>query len=187
MITLFLNMVERLALVASRFTSSIAAVVLFWIVAVTCVNVIGRYFFNTPLYAGEELVKVSMAGVIFLSLPAMFFKNEHIIVDLFPIFQKGYLGWILSMIFLAISAYCLWIIADKTMFYANRSLEDGDVYEYILMPAFLSDGKSQFAPKFIIETFMGISLYFTSFLICLRLALVASKPGSSAEFSEKDQ
>ena len=119
--TLFLNIIERLALGVSRFISSMAAIVLFWIVAITCINVIGRYFFNAPLYAGEELVKVSMAGVIFLSLPALFFRNEHIVVDLFPVFQRGYLGWILSLVFLGIAAYCLWIIADKTMFYANRS------------------------------------------------------------------
>ena len=85
---LFLNMLERLALWVSRFISSLAALVLFFIVLVTCVDVIGRYFFNAPLYAGSELVQVSMAGVIFLSLPVMFFRHEHIVVDLFPIFQR---------------------------------------------------------------------------------------------------
>ena len=105
--TLFLNIIERLALGVSRFISSMAAIVLFWIVAITCINVIGRYFFNAPLYAGEELVKVSMAGVIFLSLPALFFRNEHIVVDLFPVFQRGYLGWILSLVFLVWFIWCL--------------------------------------------------------------------------------
>jgi len=150
-------------------------------VAVTCVDVIGRYFFNSPLYAGSEIIQVSMAGVIFLSLPAMFFRNEHIVVDLFPVFQKGYLGWILSIFFLAISAYCLWIVADKTMFYAMRSLEDGDTYEYILIPSFLSSGTGEFAPRFVVETFIAISLFFTSFLISLRLLILASRPGTSAE------
>ena len=77
--TLVLNIIERLALVVSRFISSMAAIVLFWIVGVTCVDVVGRYFFNAPLYAGTELVQVSMAGVIFLSLPAMFFRHDHIV------------------------------------------------------------------------------------------------------------
>ena len=180
---LFLNMLERLALWVSRFISSLAALVLFFIVLVTCVDVIGRYFFNAPLYAGSELVQVSMAGVIFLSLPVMFFRHEHIVVDLFPIFQRGYLGWILSIIFLAISACCLWIIADKTMFYAMRSLEDGDTYEYILMPSFLSSGNSEFAPRFVVETFISISLFFTSLLIGLRLLIVLLKPGSNVEAS----
>jgi hypothetical protein len=111
----------------------------------------------------------------------MFFRHEHIVVDLFPIFQKGYLGWALSMIFLTVSAYSLWIVADKTMFYAMRSLEDGDTYEYILMPSFISYGSSEFAPRFVVETFIALSLFFTSLLIGLRLLLVALKPGLSAE------
>ena len=178
---LFLDKLERLALWVSRLISTLAAVVLLWMVAVTCVDVIGRYFFNSPLYAGSEIIQVSMAGVIFLSLPAMFFRNEHIVVDLFLVFQKGYLGWILSIFFLAISAYCLWVVADKTMFYAMRSLEDGDTYEYILKPSFLSSGAGEFAPRFIVETFIAISLFFTSFLISLRLLILASRPGTSAE------
>ncbi len=77
----FLNYLERLALEVSRFIALLAGSVLLWIVLVTCVDVIGRYFFNSPLYAGAEIIQVSMAGVIFLSLPYMLFKNEHIIVD----------------------------------------------------------------------------------------------------------
>jgi TRAP-type C4-dicarboxylate transport system permease small subunit len=178
---LLINTVERLALWVSRFISSLAALVLFGMMLITCYDVVGRYFFNAPLYSGSELVQVSMAGVIFLSLPVMFFRHEHIVVDLFPIFQKGYLGWALSMIFLTVSAYSLWIVADKTMFYAMRSLEDGDTYEYILMPSFISYGFSEFAPRFVVETFIALSLFFTSLLIGLRLLLVALKPGLSAE------
>jgi TRAP-type C4-dicarboxylate transport system permease small subunit len=178
---LLINNLERLALWVSRFISSLAALVLFGMVVVTCIDVIGRYFLNAPLYGGSEIVQVSMAGVIFLSLPVMFFRHEHIVVDLFPVFQKGYLGWILSIIFLTVSAYSLWIVADKTMFYAMRSLEDGDTYEYILMPSFISYGTSNFAPRFVVETFIALSLFFTSLLIGLRLLLVVLKPGLSAE------
>ena len=113
----------------------------------------------------------------------MFFRHEHIVVDLFSIFQRGYLGWILSIIFLTISAYCLWIVADKTWFYAMRALEDGDTYEYILMPSFLSSGKEEFAPRFVVETFIALSLYFTSLLIVIRLLIVIFKPGLNAEAS----
>ena len=41
----FLNYLERLALEVSRFIALLAGVVLLWIVLVTCVDVIGRYFF----------------------------------------------------------------------------------------------------------------------------------------------
>ena len=83
-----LNNLERLALTVSRFISNLSGIAVLWIIAITCVDVIGRYFFNSPLYAGSEMVQVSMAFVIFLSLPGLFFKNENIIVDLFPFFNQ---------------------------------------------------------------------------------------------------
>ena len=180
----FLNTIERLALKVSRSISLLAGVVLLWIVIITCVDVVGRYFFNSPLYAGAEIIKVSMAGVIFLSLPYMFFKNEHIIVDLFPVFKKGYLGWILGLIFLAIGFYSLWIIGDKTFSLAMRSLEDGDTYEYIIAPLFLAKENSEFLPKVYIDTFIALSIYFTVLMIALRFILVLCRPGSSAEDSD---
>ena len=64
-----IDRLERLALKVSRSISFLSGIVLFWIVIVTCYDVIGRYFFNSPLYAGSEIVQVSMAGVIFFSLP----------------------------------------------------------------------------------------------------------------------
>ena len=98
-----LNNLERLALTVSRFISNLSGIAVLWIIAITCVDVVGRYFFNSPLYAGSEMVQVSMAFVIFLSLPGLFFKNENIIVDLFPFFKKGYIGWVMGGTFLAIS------------------------------------------------------------------------------------
>ncbi len=182
----FLDIIERLAIKVSRSISLLAGLVLLWIVAITCVDVVGRYFFNSPLYAGAEIIKVSMAGVIFFSLPYMFFKNEHIIVDLFPAFKKGYLGWILGLTFLAIGGYALWIIGDKTFSLAMRSLEDGDTYEYILAPSFLARPNSEFLPKVYIDTFIAVSIYFTVFMIALKFLLVLLKPGSSAESSDEE-
>ena len=182
-----LNSIERLALKVSRSIALLAGLVLFWIVLITCVDVIGRYFFNSPLYAGAEIIQVSMAGVIFFSLPYMFFQNEHIIVDLFPIFKKGYLGWILGLIFLGIGGYALWVIGDKTFSLAMRSLEDGDTYEYIIAPEFLARENSEFLPKVYIDTFIAVSIYFTVFMIYLKLFLVLLKPGTSAEMSEEEE
>ena len=184
--TQLLNKLERLTENVSRFISILAGIVLLWIVAVTCVDVVGRYFFNSPLYAGAEIIKVSMAGVIFFSLPYMFFKNEHIIVDLFPVFKRGYLGWILGLVFLAIGGYALWIIGDKTFSLAMRSLEDGDTYEYIIAPSFLARENSEFLPKVYIDTFIAVSIYFTVFMIALKFLLVLLKPGSSAESSDEE-
>ena len=128
-----------------------------------------------------------MAGVIFFSIPYMFFQNEHIIVDLFPVFKKGYLGWILGLVFLGIGGYALWVIGDKTFSLAMRSLEDGDTYEYIISPSFLARENSEFLPKVYIDTFIAVSIYFTVFMIYLKFFLVLLKPGTSAEMSEEEE
>ena len=69
-----INQIERLALTVSRSISLLSGIVLLWIVALTCVDVIGRYFFNSPLYAGAEMIQVSMAGVIFFLFHICFLK-----------------------------------------------------------------------------------------------------------------
>ena len=117
----------------------------------------------------------------------MFFKNEHIIVDLFPIFKKGYIGWLLGLLFLAIGGYSLWIIGDKTFSLAMRSLEDGDTYEYIIAPSFLARENSEFLPKVYLDTYIAVSIYFTVFMIYLKFFFVLLKPGSSAEPNEENE
>ena len=116
----------------------------------------------------------------------MFFRNEHIIVDLFPFFKKGYLGWVLGLSFLAISGYSLLIIGDKTFSLAMRSLEDGDTYEYIIAPSLLAREGTKFMPKVYVDTFKAVSIYFTVFLIWLKFFLVLLKPGTSAELDEEE-
>ena len=65
---------NRLANIVADFSSLMACLVLLWLVALTCVDVIGRYFFNSPVTGATELVQMSMAGIIFFSMPAMFLR-----------------------------------------------------------------------------------------------------------------
>ena len=94
---------ERLAEMVSRLVSNLAAIILFLLVVLTCVDVIGRYFFTMPVVGAVELVRICMAGIIFFSLPAMFFREDHVIVDLVPFFRKGIIAWLVNLTLLAIS------------------------------------------------------------------------------------
>ena len=66
----------------------IACFILLWLVGLTCVDVVGRYFFRAPVTGATELVQISMAGIIFFSLPAMFLRDDQVIVDLFSFVRK---------------------------------------------------------------------------------------------------
>ncbi|MGK0320797.1 MAG: TRAP-type C4-dicarboxylate transport system permease small subunit, partial [Granulosicoccus sp.] len=80
---------ERLADTASLFAANIAAAILLALVLLTCADVIGRYFLTMPVTGAVELVRICMAGIIFFSMPLMFFRNDHIIVDLIGFFRNG--------------------------------------------------------------------------------------------------
>ena len=60
----------------------VAGILLFCLMTLTCVDVIGRYFFNTPVSGGFELTEMMLAALIFFGLPLVTIRNEHVMVDL---------------------------------------------------------------------------------------------------------
>ena len=166
-----LSHTERLAETVSRFVSNLAAITLFLLVLLTCVDVIGRYFLSMPVVGAVELVRICMAGIIFFSLPAMFFRDDHVIVDLVPIFRKGVFAWLVNLGLLALSAYVAMMLGDRIMDYAIRAYEDGDTTEYLAIP------------RYIVVSFITLSIYAAALMALVRFAILLSKPGeiSSAE------
>jgi TRAP-type C4-dicarboxylate transport system permease small subunit len=160
---------ERLAENTSRFVSNLAAIILFLLVVLTCVDVIGRYFISMPVVGAVELVRICMAGIIFFSLPAMFFRNDHVTVDLIGFFGKGRIGWIISIVMLVISIYVAYRIGDRVFDYAVRALEDGDKTEYLGIP------------RVITVSFITLSIYAAAVLAFIRLLVLFSNP--SKDFS----
>jgi TRAP-type transport system small permease protein len=58
-----------------------AAAVLFAMMVLTCTDVIGRYFFNQPLYGAFEITEMLLAALIFAGLPLVTIRNDHVTVD----------------------------------------------------------------------------------------------------------
>lgn len=166
---------ERLAEMVSRLVSNLAAIILFLLVVLTCVDVIGRYFFTMPVVGAVELVRICMAGIIFFSLPAMFFREDHVIVDLVPFFRKGIIAWLVNLTLLAISIYIAIKLGDRIMAYAERAYEDGDTTEYLSIP------------RYLVVSFITLSIYAAALMTFIRLVVTASRPGEvpSAELENK--
>ena len=114
-----------------------ACLVLLWLVGLTCVDVIGRYFFRAPVVGATELVQISMAGTIFFSLPAMFLRDDQVVVDLFSFVRKGWFGWAVSLLFSVLTVVAVFIVADRVFDYAVRAWEDGDKTIYLHIPRYL--------------------------------------------------
>lgn len=60
---------------------AVIAVVLFAIMALTGVDVVGRYLFGRPVDGADELIAAGMALLIFGSLPIVALRGEHISID----------------------------------------------------------------------------------------------------------
>lgn len=169
-----LRTTERLADSVSLFFANVAAVILLGLVALTCADVIGRYFFSSPVVGAVELVRICMAGIIFFSFPLMFLRNDHIIVDLIPFFRQGWVAWATSVIILIVTIYVAYRIGDRVSAYAVRAMEDNDVTEYLAIP------------RWPIVGFITVSIFAAAITATLRLILVLSTPGKVREESHEE-
>ncbi len=168
----FLIKTERLVDSASLFAASMAAVILLLLVILTCIDVIGRYFFNSPLTGAVELVQVCMGLIVFLSFPLMFLRNDHVIVDLFSVVQKGYLGWIIAIVFLLITVFVAVMLGDRVYDYAVRAFEDGDETEYLGIP------------RYLVVSLITIAIFAAAAVSLLRALVLLSRPGDAEEKTE---
>lgn len=160
---------EKLANSASFFFANTAAVILLVLVVITCIDVVGRYLFSSPLVGAVELVRICMAGIIFFSFPLMFLRNDHIIVDLIAFFRKGWLAWGTSILLLIITILVAYKIGDRVYDYAVRAFEDNDVTEYLSIP------------RWPIVGFISVSIFAAALTSGLRLFMLISNPGAPLE------
>jgi TRAP-type C4-dicarboxylate transport system permease small subunit len=100
------------------FLGAIAAIVLFAMMVLTCVDVVGRYFLSQPVYGGFEITEMMLAGLIFAGLPLVTLRNEHVTVDVFDAITPDWLFRLQHMLACAMAsvatgylAWRLWLRA----------------------------------------------------------------------------
>lgn len=64
-----------------RVLSAVVGVMIGLMMSVTTADVIGRYFFNSPIYGAFQLTEVLMGLVIFAGMPLATAAREHIAVN----------------------------------------------------------------------------------------------------------
>ncbi|MFV0410023.1 MAG: TRAP transporter small permease [Paracoccus sp. (in: a-proteobacteria)] len=65
-----------------RLLAGISAVLILMLIAVTCIDVIGRYLFDHPIGSAYELTQVLLAALVFTALPLTSADGGHVEVDL---------------------------------------------------------------------------------------------------------
>ena len=104
----------------------IAAAVLMALMALTCVDVAGRYFFNQPVWGGFELTEMMLALLIFAGLPLVSLRNDHVTVDLFDPVTPDWLFRIQHLVACAIGVACTAYLAWRLWLRAGSMTAAGE-------------------------------------------------------------
>jgi TRAP-type C4-dicarboxylate transport system permease small subunit len=98
----------------------VAALLMFCLMLLTCVDVVGRYFLNKPVTGGFEMTEILLAALIFAGLPLVTLRGDHITVDLFDAVTPDWLFRIQHVLASFIGAACtgylswqLWLRAGE--------------------------------------------------------------------------
>lgn len=67
---------------AAKFCAAMAGVFLTGMMLLTVIDVVLRSFLNIPIRGTFELIELFLAGTVFLGLPAVFLRDENIVVDI---------------------------------------------------------------------------------------------------------
>jgi TRAP-type C4-dicarboxylate transport system permease small subunit len=124
---LFLNFLHRLL-------EPCVAIALFFMMALTFVDVVGRYLFNSPVVGGLELTEFSMAIVIFLGLVLLTSDEGHVTVDLLDSFVPDKIKVIQKVIINLINLIVMGVLSWQLWIKAKDIAEYGDRTEFLMIP-----------------------------------------------------
>lgn len=109
----------------------IAGIALIGLMVLTASDVIGRYFFNSPIDGATELTEIGVAIVVFAALPVISWRGESIVVDLFDGFYSPRIALWRQRVVYVIGACALVYMAQRVLVLGERSLSYGEVTEYL--------------------------------------------------------
>lgn len=119
---------------ARRGIVFLGGIMLLVMMAMTIIDVIGRYIFNSPLGGAGELTELLLVSVIFMGLPAVTLEKEHVTVDLVTARLPSWLErWRILAIGI-LSAVTLAVIGWQLGIHAGRIGAYGDVTTTLRIP-----------------------------------------------------
>ena len=111
-----------------RALGAAAAVLLFYLMALTTADVIGRYIFNWPLRGAFELTELLLLTLIFAGLPLASRADEHVTLDFIDmllgdsgrLLLRRLVELVCGLLFLGL-AWRVWIKAGKIAGYGDTT------------------------------------------------------------------
>lgn len=111
-----------------RTLGVLCAIVLFIMMALTCVDVVGRYLLNRPVPGGLEMIEILVAATVFAALPLVTMRAGHVTVDLLDAVSPDWLlrvqhvlANILAAVVCGALAWQLWVRAGRMLGYGDTT------------------------------------------------------------------
>lgn len=102
-----------------RALAAVSCFVLFMMMALTFIDVTGRYVFNNPLPALAEIIAFMMSGLVFCVLPLVCFREDHVTIDLLdglvPKALKRLQGAFVNIVSAGAVLFIAWRLWEKAM------------------------------------------------------------------------
>lgn len=117
-----------------RAAEAVSLGALAFVVGLTVVDVVGRYFLNAPLNGATELTEFGIALTVFSALPAVTWNRGHIAVDLLDRVTPPHWRGRMATAFDAVFAVCLAALGARIWELGSRSARRAEVTEYLEIP-----------------------------------------------------
>lgn len=113
---------------------TVASLLLFGLMALTCVDVVGRYFLDRPVVGAFEVTEILVVALVFAALPLTTLRGEHVEVDLLAMTAGPRLNRLMLLFSACFSAALLATFAWRLAVYAEKSAHDGAVTNALGIP-----------------------------------------------------
>jgi TRAP-type C4-dicarboxylate transport system permease small subunit len=113
----------------------VAASVLFLLMLTTCLDVAGRYLFNSPVPGATELTRIGLALMVFAAMPLITWRGGHIVVDLLDNVLGQKVLKVLGLISALIISSSMYFLAVRIFELGERSIRRGVVTEFLGWPS----------------------------------------------------
>lgn len=117
-----------------RFAANMSAVLLFVLMLLTLIDVVGRNLFKQPVLGASELTEILLAMVIFLMLPHVALRRQHIAIDLIENVVGPRVLLVLDVLAALLSAAMFFLIAWQSWVLATKAIGYGDSTATLSIP-----------------------------------------------------
>lgn len=104
------------------------------LIALTCTDVVTRYWFNAPVNGAFELTELLLAALIFAALPLTTAAGQHVEVDLLAGLASRPARRVMNGLAALVSGVVLAVIAWRLTLHGLRLFDDGAVTNSLALP-----------------------------------------------------